>query len=163
MQILGNSSQDFFSAFVFLREKVKTEKTIVAIQTFVIVETHVTAMKAITSLKLDLKAVALSSRLRVEIPCALTMQVERISMWTDSITVLQWLQSSDKQLVFSANCVAEALRMLKVAEGIHFQNANNPADASTRGLAACALLERNGLENSDFLEHRNGFLGHLLK
>ena len=50
---------------------------------------EVAPMKASTIHKLELQAALLAARLRKEVQRALTLQIDRTIMWTDSTTVLQ--------------------------------------------------------------------------
>ena len=99
--MFGDSSQDIFSAVAFLQARVKTptghEKTRVA------------PMKVMTVPKLELQAALLAGRLKREITQALIVTVNQVFMWTDSTTVLQWINSNEKQPIFIANRVCEIL------------------------------------------------------
>ncbi len=72
-------------------------------------------------------------------------------MWTDSTTVLQWLNSSEKQPIFVANRVAEILDHSTVDEWYFVSTNDNPADIATRGLSADDLLSSCWLKGPDFL------------
>ena len=56
-------------------------------------------------------------------------------MWTDSTTLLQWINSNEKQPIFVANCVCEIL-YTSVDQWNHVATKDNPADAGTRGMSA---------------------------
>ena len=90
--MFGDSSQDIFSAVAFLRARVKAptgqEKTELA---FVLGKARVAPMKVMTVPKLELQAALLAARLKREITQALTVTVNQVFMWTDSTTVLQWI------------------------------------------------------------------------
>ena len=108
-------------------------------------------MKALTVPKLELQAALLVSRLRLENCEALTIQIQRTFMWTDSTTVLQWLNSLEKQPLFVANRVSEILEGTTVNQWHHVAIQNNPADAGTRGLSSKALQNSAWLRGPDFL------------
>ena len=57
-------------------------------------------------------------------------------MWTDSTTVLQWINSNEKQPIFVANRVCEILEYTSVDQWNHVATKDNPADAGTRGMSA---------------------------
>ena len=109
-------------------------------------------MKALTIPKLELQASLLAARLRKDVQKALTLDISRTFMWTDSTTVLQWIHSLEKQPVFVANCVAEILELTTTDEWNYVQSSNNPADAGTRGLSANALVESSWLKGPEFLK-----------
>ena len=133
LHVFVDSSQEVFSAAI-LRALVNSsdhgKRTELA---FVIGKARVAPMKVLTVSKLELQAALLASRLREEICEALTIQIQRTFMWTDSTTVLQWLNSLEKQRIFVANCVSEILEGTTVDQWHHVATQNNPADAGTRG------------------------------
>ena len=73
-------------------------------------------------------------------------------MWSDSLTVLQWLTSLEKQPTFVANRVCETLDLTTVDEWHHVPTAHNTADAGTRGISATALLNSCWLSGPYFLK-----------
>ena len=99
-----DSSQVIFSAIAFLRDQVTTpkgeEKRKLA---FVLGKASVAPMKIMTVPKFKLQATLLAARLKREITQELTVIVNKVFMWTDSTTVLQWMNSNQKQPIFVAN------------------------------------------------------------
>ena len=89
--------------------------------------------------KLELQAALLAARLKREILQALTVTVNQVFMWTDSTTVLQWINSNEKQPIFVANRVCEILEYTSVDQWNHVATKDNPADAGTRGMSAEVL------------------------
>ena len=57
-------------------------------------------------------------------------------MWTDSTTVLQWINSNEKQRIFVSNRVCEILELTSVHQWNHVATNDNPADAGTREMSA---------------------------
>ena len=104
-------------------------------------------MKTLIKPKLELTESLLSARIRDEIRLTLTITVERTFMWTDSTTVLQCLQTTDKLPVFVANRVAEILELTTTDEWNYVRLFKNPADAGTRGLSVNALAENPWLKS----------------
>ena len=90
-------------------------------------------MKVMTIPKLELQAALLAARLKQDICRALTVHVNKVYMWTDSTTVLQWLNSTSKQPIFVANRACEILEHASVDEWNHVASSDNPADAGTLG------------------------------
>ena len=134
LHVFGDSSQDVFSAVVFLRARVDSNEGTETQLAYVFGKARVAPMKVLTIPKLELQAALLAARLKDEIQQALTVPVERTFMWTDSTTVLQWLHSIDKKPVFVANRVAEILELTTVDEWNHVPTATT---RQTRALAAC--------------------------
>ena len=94
----------------------------------------------------------LATRLKIEIMKALSIPINDVFMWTDSITVLQWLHSTAKQPVFVANRVGEILEVTTVDEWYHVDTENNPADTGTRGIAAETLKDSSWTQGPSFLK-----------
>ena len=101
--MFGDSSQDVFCAVGFLRARLSSShKTQIS---FIFGKARVAPMKALSIPKLELQAALLATRLKDDILTALTVSVNHVYMWTDKTTVLQWLNSTEKLLVFIANRV----------------------------------------------------------
>ena len=96
-------------------------------------------MKILTVSTLELQAAPLAARLSNEIYSVLTTAVEKTYLWTDSTTVLQWLNSLDKQPIFVANRVSELLELTTADQWKYNATSDNPADAGTRSFSADAL------------------------
>ena len=102
----SDSSQEVFSAVAFLRAQVNTSSGPKTELAFILGKARVAPMKVMTITKLELQAALLAARLKQDICQALTVHVNKVYMWTDSTTVLQWLNSTSKQQIFVANLYA---------------------------------------------------------
>ncbi len=151
LHMYGDSSQEAFSAVAFLRGKFGEQEEVSSRLAFVLGKARVAPMKALTVPKLEMQASLLAARLRSEVQAALTISISRTFMWTDSTTVLQWLNSCEKQLVFIANRVAEILDHSTLDEWFFVPTKDNPADAATRGMSADDLIGSCWLKGPDFL------------
>ena len=117
LHTFGDSSQDVFSAVVFLRGKVISGNSCPQTKlVFVFGKARVAPMKVLTIPKLELQASLLGARLEKDIQKALTLDISRTFMWTDITSVLQWIHSLEKQPVFVANRVAEILELTTTDE-----------------------------------------------
>ena len=150
LHMFGDSSQDIFSAVAFLRittptGKVKTELA------FVLGKGRVAPMKVMTVPKLELQAALLAARLKNEIIQSLTVTVNQVFMWKDSTTVLQWINSNEKQPIFVVNRVCEILEYTSVDQWKHVATKDNPADAGTRGMSAEILQLSSWVKGPRFL------------
>ena len=153
LHLFGDSSQDVFSAVAFLRAKVvKRENQEQTQLAFVFGKARVALMKALTIPKLELQVSLLAARLRKEVEKALSLEISKTFMWSDSTTVLQWINSLDKQQVFVANRVAEILDLTTTDEWNYVKSSENPADAGTRGLSAKSLVSSSWLNGPEFLK-----------
>ena len=110
-------------------------------------------MKVMTVPKLELQAALLAARLKREITQALTVPVNQVFMWTDSTTVLQWINSNEKQPIFVANRVCEVLEYTSVDQWNHVATKDNPADAGTRGMSAEVLQLSSWVNGPHFLSN----------
>ena len=151
LHMFGDSSQEVFSAVAFLRAQVNTSSGPKTELAFVLGKARVAPMKVMTIPKLELHAALLAARLKQDICRALTLQVNKVFVWTDSTTVLQWLNSTSKQPIFVANRVCEILEHTSVDEWNHVASSDNPADAGTRGMSAEVLQSSSWLRGPDFL------------
>ena len=98
-------------------------------------------MKVLSIPKLELQAALLAIRLKEEILKGFTFKVTDIFMWTDSTTVLQWLNSCNKLPVFVGNRTGEILESTNTDQWHLILSGDNPADICTRGISSEALKE----------------------
>ena len=118
---------------------------------FVLGKARVAPMKVMTFPKLQLQAALLAEGLKQDICRALTLHVNKVYMWTDSTSVLQWLNSTSKQPIFVANRVSEILEHTSVDEWNHVASSDNPADAGTCDKSAEVLQSSSWVRGPDFL------------
>ena len=129
-RIVGNSWQDEFCAIGLLRGRIiETQKTE---SVFVFVKAMVAPMKVLSIPKLKLQAAMLVFRLKEDILRLLSIFATRTFLWTDCITVLQWLHSVDKLPTFVANRVCEIKELTTMDQWFHVKSGDNPADNRTR-------------------------------
>ena len=92
--------------------------------------------------KLELQAAVYGVCLRKQILNEHDVKIDKIYHWTDSSTVLQWLQAAHKkQQVFVANRAAEVLENSWMDQWRHVKGVENPADIGTRGMSIEGLKE----------------------
>ena len=152
LHMFGDSSQDIFSAVAFLRARLTTPTGNIKIElAFVLGKARVAPMKVMTVPKLELQAALLAARLKKEITQALTVSVNQVFMWTGGTTVLQWINSNEKQPIFVANRVCEILEYTSADQWNHVGTKDNPADAGTRGMSAEVLQLNSWVNGSHFL------------
>ena len=152
LHMFGDISQDNFSAVAFLRARVTTPTGKVKTElAFVLGKARVAPMKVTTVPKLELQAALLAARLKREIMQALNVSVNQVFMWTDCTTVLQWINSNEKQLIFVANRVCKILDYTCVDQWNHVATKDNPADAGTRGMSAEILQLSSWVKGPQFL------------
>ena len=99
--------------------------------------------------KLELEAAVFGTRLRTLIQTEMTLNFEKLYLWTDSRVVLDWISSTKKQNVFVSNRLEEIKETTKTDEWNHVPTNINPADHGTRALEP-SEIPRNGLEHHNF-------------
>ena len=100
---------------------------------------------------LELQAAVYGVRLRKQILSKHDGQL--IYQWTDSSTVLQWLQAAHKkQQMFVANRAAEILGNSSMVQLRHVKGVENPADIGTRGMSIEGLKESVWLNGQAWLQ-----------
>ena len=108
---------------------------------FILGKFRVAPMKALSIPKLEIQSALLATRLKDDILTARTVSLNHVYMWTDSTTVLQWLNYSEKLPVFVANRVGEILQLTTIDEWHHVLSGDSPADTVTRGISLEALKD----------------------
>ena len=79
--------------------------------------------------------------------------VKKSYLWTNSSTVLQWLQAAHKKKqVFVANRAAEILENSSTDQWTHVKGVENPADIGTRGMSFKGLKESVWLNGPAWLQ-----------
>ena len=134
LHMFGDSSHDVFCAVRFLRARLSSSHR--TQRSFIFGKALVAPMKALSISKLELQAALISTRMKDDILTALTNCINYIYMWTDSITVLQWLNSTEKLRVFVADRVGEILESTTIDERHQVLSGDNPADTGTRGISS---------------------------
>ena len=84
---------------------------------FVMGKTRVVPIKTTTIPKLELQAALHASRIKVSIIEEHDFTIDQVFMWSDSSTVIQWLNAFEKkQQIFVANRIGEILENTKLGE-----------------------------------------------
>ena len=154
LHVFGNSSQDIFSSVAFPRAWVTTPMSEVKTElAFVLGKARVAPMKVMTVPILEFYAVLRAAWMKYEIVRTLTVTVNQVLLWTDSTTVLQWINSNEKQPTFVANRVCRSLEYTSVDQWKLVENEDNPADYSTRGMSAKILQINSWVKSPNFLSN----------
>ena len=117
--------------------------------TYVIGKCRVAPNRHTTIPKLEIQAAVYGARLRREHD----VKIDKIYHWTDSSTVLQWLQSAHKkQQVFVANRAAEILENSSMDQWRHVKGIENPADIGKIMMSIEGLKESRWLNGPAWLQ-----------
>ncbi|XP_055527103.1 uncharacterized protein LOC129719731 [Wyeomyia smithii] len=96
-------------------------------------KTKVAPLRALSIPRLELEAAMMGSRLLQKIRTALTLNIRRHFLWTDSATVLAWLRSDSRRYhQFVSFRVGEILSLTSVDEWRYVPSRLNVADDATK-------------------------------
>ena len=132
-----DASTDGYGTVVHLRTEYPSGSVDV---TFVVGKSRVAPVKFVSIHRLELQAALLGSRICASISKPLGLGMECVTFWSDSQTVLRWLNSNTMKFhVFVANRVGDILDTAPAAQWRYVATSDNPADDSSRGLYGCDL------------------------
>ncbi|XP_018394547.1 PREDICTED: uncharacterized protein LOC108773254 [Cyphomyrmex costatus] len=98
-------------------------------------KTRVAPLKQQTIPRLELCAALTLARLMKKILSSLNISFDKITYWSDSTIVLNWIQTQPSKLqVFVSNRVAEIQELTDTRNWRHVPTAENPADLLSRGV-----------------------------
>ena len=117
---------------------------------YVIGKCRVAPIRHTTVPKLELQAAVYGVHLWRQILREHDVNIDKIYHWTDSSTVLQWLQSAHKkQQVFVANRAAE---ISSIDQRRHVKGVGNPANIGTRGMSIEDLKQSRWINRPAWLQ-----------
>ncbi|XP_059364848.1 uncharacterized protein LOC132103769 [Carassius carassius] len=149
LHVFGDASEVAYGSVAYLRAeqygKIHT--------TFVMARSKVAPKHQLSMPRLELCAALTSAQLAQFLKQELTIAIETVTLWTDSTTVLTWIQSeSCRYKVFVGTRVAEIQELTELHSWRYVDSSNNPADDITRG----RMLKE--LANSDMWSRGPRFL-----
>ncbi|XP_060854867.1 uncharacterized protein LOC132932494 [Metopolophium dirhodum] len=104
-------------------------------------KTRVAPLKKVTIPRLELCGATLLPQLMHSLMESLQLQVDAVTMWTDSTVTLQWIQSDAyKWTTFVSNRVSQVQSLVRAAEWRHVRSADNPTDLASRGASGDQLI-----------------------
>ncbi|XP_036347224.1 uncharacterized protein LOC118756578 [Rhagoletis pomonella] len=129
VHIFVDASQVAFAAAGYVRVVHGSEIDV----SFIIGKTRTAPAKLLSVPRLELQAAVLGARLAKMIRDCLEFTAERVIFWSDSQTVLQWLNSSKRKYrAFVAHRIAEILSTTAQEQWRWVPTCHNPADVATR-------------------------------
>ena len=120
---------------------------------FILGKARVTPLKFITIPRLELTAAVLAVRVDKMIKSELQLQLEMSCFWTDSSTVLKYINNEHKRFrTFVANRISVIRGASEPAQWQYIHTSQNPADSTSRGLTVQKLLSsKTWLSGPEFL------------
>ena len=106
-------------------------------------KTRVAPRQPVSLPRLELQAAVLACRLRDYFVGQLSVPVDRVSFYTDSMVAYHWCTSASpgRWKTFVANRCEEIQRSSKPSEWFHIGGSSNIADLGTRGISAMGLCD----------------------
>lgn len=103
---------------------------------------RVTPLKAVSIPRLELTAAVLAARVDSLLRAELTFHLEGSVFWTDSTSVLKYLNNEDRRFHnFVANRVSVIREKSEPSQWRHISSKDNPADEASRGLRVSDFLQ----------------------
>ena len=133
----ADASNDAYAAVIFIRATYPTGPPSSEI---VVSKTKVTPPEARTIPQLELCGANLLAKLMTTTRQTLDVPIEDVYAYSDSTTVLAWLDGQTKRYcIYSANRIAATVNLIPTRCWRHVPTLQNPADAASRGLTAKEL------------------------
>ncbi|XP_067674964.1 uncharacterized protein [Haliotis asinina] len=144
LHIFSDASERVYGAVAFLRT-VYQGKVYVS---FVQARSRVAPKRQLSIPRLELSAALVGAQLADMLNRELTLPIERVTLWSDSTTVLSWQKSdSCRYKVFVGTRVAEIQTLTNVADWRYVNTKDNPADDLTRGKTLEELANSSAWQN----------------
>ncbi|UYV72208.1 hypothetical protein LAZ67_9002191 [Cordylochernes scorpioides] len=151
LHVFCDASQDAYATCIYLRT-VKNEEVNVQL---VASKSRVAPKKKLTIPRLELMSCLIGSRLTKQVMKIISESIAipetNIWFWTDSSTVLRWIQNEKQWATFVRNRVNEICSISKKENWHHVSGVNNPADLPSRGSSVKKLIEHKWWEGPSFL------------
>lgn len=142
-----DASKSAYAAVVFLHAESENGVTVQLIQA----KSRVAPMKELSIPRLKLLAALVGARLTVEVLKSLKRDDISCTMWSDSTTVLTWIQKEDQWATFVWNRVKEIRSLTNSKDWKHISGTYNPADIPSRGCSVKQLIESRWWEGPPWL------------
>ena len=136
LHVFSDASEVGFGAVIYIRVDYGSSVSV----SFVIAKSRVAPLRPLSIPRLELQGAVVGLRLLKETANSIQLPINNVLFWTDSNTVLQWINSKKRRFhTFVANRVAEILDGSKQVQWRHVPGVENPADELSRGLLPTQL------------------------
>ncbi|KAJ8017149.1 hypothetical protein DPEC_G00014760 [Dallia pectoralis] len=141
IHVFSDASEQAYGSVAYLRTETSQGKVYLS---FLLARSRVAPKRLHSMPRLELCAAVTGAQLSKLLERELTMKVDKTTLWTDSTTVLTWLQSESCRFkVFVGTRVAEIQELTDLKVWRYVDSASNPADDITRGKTLKDLAEPN--------------------
>ena len=150
LHVFSDASETAYGAVVYLRTTDIAGDVHLA---FVLARSRVAPRKQQSIPRLELCAALVGAQLARMVKEELTLPLSEMFLWSDSMTVITWLQSqSCRYKVFVGTRVSEIQDLVGVESWRYVDTGRNPADIVTRGDSLASLSQTNPYSHGpDFL------------
>ncbi|XP_045032618.1 uncharacterized protein LOC123474468 [Daphnia magna] len=133
LHLFADASESAFGAIAYLRfdnpDGVKVS--------FVMAKARVAPIKYVSIPRLELCAALLAARLASVIKSELRLKIDQATFWSDSTTVLRWINSPHYRFhVYVGNRIGEILELSESSQWRYVPTTQNPADDVSRGVTS---------------------------
>lgn len=141
IHIFCDASQCAYGSVAYLRTEDAGGHVEVA---FLTARSRVAPKRQLSMPRLELCAALTGAQLEGVLSRELTLKISRVVMWTDSTTVLAWIQSDSCRFkVFAGTRIAEIQELTDIQAWRYVGTSENPADDLTRGKSLQELSGEN--------------------
>lgn len=149
----ADASESGYGTVTYIRMQNQENNTQV---TFLLGKARVTPLKAVTIPRLELTAAVLATKVDLLLKSELDFQLEGSVFWTDSTSVLKYLNNEDRRFhTFVANRVSIIRETSEPTQWRHVGSKDNPADYASRGMKVSDFMNNiKWLEGPTFLWKR---------
>lgn len=146
----SDASEGGYGTVTYIRLVNKENKIHIS---FLLGKGRVTPLKAVTIPRLELAAAVLAVKMDAMIKAELGMHLKKSVFWTDSTSVLKYVNNEDRRFhTFVANRVGTIRALSEPVQWRHVGTKENPADDVSRGLKVSDFLKsRRWLEGPEYL------------
>ncbi len=145
-----DASLQAYSATVFIRMQTTTDVQVHLLAS----KARVTPVKNVTIPRLELIAATVGARLCTSVLNGLDWENVQLYFWSDSTTVLNWIQRDEIWSTFVNNRVQEIRKLTDTKAWRHVPGYLNPADLPSRGCSGKQLLLSRWWEGPEWLTEK---------
>lgn len=141
LHVFCDASEVAYGSVAYLRTEDQQGNVQVS---FVLARSRVAPKRSLSMPRLELCAALTGAQLSKLLQTELTLEIKNTVLWSDSSTVLTWLQSESCRFkVFVGNRTAEIQELTEGCFWRYVDSASNPADDITRGKTLLELAKPN--------------------